>query len=177
MDAASGSAAPVLRYFCSQAHCEEGKEDHEVTMKEYNCELVRKESELERKQEEVKEDTGTLNEQQGAELQQKTANEEEGLKRERENDKLDSNDQGVADSTTTAANPGPVKTSAEQPQRLKAASSLKGMKEGRDGKVDAATAETTNTAGASGVKQGGVSFDSTHSNDATAVLCSHPGCS
>ena len=30
------TAAPVFRYFCSQAHCEEGKKDHEVKMKEYN---------------------------------------------------------------------------------------------------------------------------------------------
>ena len=53
MDAASGSAAPMLRYFCSQAHCEEGKENHEVTMKEYNLELVRKENDLNRKAREL----------------------------------------------------------------------------------------------------------------------------
>ena len=48
MDAASGSAAPVLRYFCSQTHCEEGKGDHEVTLKEYNSELAREEREMKR---------------------------------------------------------------------------------------------------------------------------------
>ena len=42
MDAMSGSVAPVLRYFCSQAHCDEGKEDHEVTLKEYNFWQARK---------------------------------------------------------------------------------------------------------------------------------------
>ena len=188
MDAASGSAAPVLRYFCSQAHCEEGKKDHEVTMKEYNVELARKESVLVCKQEELEKNTGPLNEQQGAEWQQKVSNVEVDLKRERENHKLeDSNDQGVATATTTAADPGPVKTSAEQPQDLKTASlSKEGMKEGRDGEMDsatakaaasAATAATIAGAGAFGVKQCGISLDPTPFNNATTVLCSHPGCS
>ena len=52
MDTLSGPAATALRHFCSQAHCEEGKEEHEMTMKEYNCEMVRKERELEGKQDE-----------------------------------------------------------------------------------------------------------------------------
>ena len=54
MYVASGSAVPALRYFCSQAHCEEGKGDHEVTMKEYKSALARREKELERKLAEFK---------------------------------------------------------------------------------------------------------------------------
>ena len=34
------SADKVLRHFCSQTHCEEGKEEQEVTMKEYNREKM-----------------------------------------------------------------------------------------------------------------------------------------
>ena len=151
MDAMSRSTAPVLRYFCSQAHCEEGKEDHEVTMKEYNLELVRNGSELECEQEELKANNGPLNEQQGAEWQQKTVKKDEDLKRERENHKLDSNDQGIATATTTAADPGPVKTPPEQSEDLKAASLSKGMKEERSAEIDSATAGATNAAATAGV--------------------------
>ena len=49
IDASSGSAVVVLRYFCSQSHCEEGKEAHEMTIKEHNLEMARKERELSRK--------------------------------------------------------------------------------------------------------------------------------
>ena len=42
-DEASESCGPVLRHFCSQEHCEEGKEEDEVTMKEYNLEIDWKE--------------------------------------------------------------------------------------------------------------------------------------
>ena len=53
MDAASGLAVSVLLHFCSKAHCEEGKEDHEVLMmKEYNSVQAQKERELDSKQEE-----------------------------------------------------------------------------------------------------------------------------
>ena len=87
MDAASGSAAPVLRYFCSQAHCEEGKEDHEVTMKEYNCELARKESELDRKAEELAADQDNLV-KKIVDSVQKLGEVAEDLKRERQNHEL-----------------------------------------------------------------------------------------
>ena len=39
MDAASESAAPVLRHFCSQTHCEDGKEVHEVTIQMHSMEV------------------------------------------------------------------------------------------------------------------------------------------
>ena len=57
MDAASGLAVSVLLHFCSKAHCEEGKEDHEVLMmKEYNSVQAQKERELDSKQEEFMSD-------------------------------------------------------------------------------------------------------------------------
>ena len=84
LDAATGSAAPALRYFCSQAHCEEGKRDHEVTLKEYNSELALKEGELERKQAELIADNGHFNIQM-ADWAQKIAMLEEDLRHEQEN--------------------------------------------------------------------------------------------
>ena len=186
----SESVAPEFHYFCSRAHCEEGKEDHEVTVKEYNSELARKERELEGKQEELKADTDH-SENQATDQEWKTAKIEE--ERERENHDLNTNNEGTGAATTTAADAGPAeKTPAEQPERPEATSSKKeGTKEGVGGKIDsvAATADAdTDTdagvdaiaadadAGASGVKQCGVSFDPSHSNDA-AGLCSHPRCS
>ena len=83
----SGSAAPVLRYFCSQAHCEEGKQDYEVTLKEYHSELAQKEVELKRIEEELNSDYGHFN-NRSAEWHQKRAMLEEDLKRERENHEL-----------------------------------------------------------------------------------------
>ena len=269
LDAATGSAAPALRYFCSQAHCEEDKRDHEVTMKEYISELARKEGELKRIEEELNADYGHFNNQM-ADWKQKQAELEEDLKREREshelklrelksevhktkrplkemgevmkrettnleqlfkkktleiqremiglsllqsremhrlnsrssslheekevfyrakyaadettlqqqlrrlredneqvnkqllktrenfpklkeqqlavnkeldaiNAQLSSNDKGSATAATSAADPGPVKTPAEQPEHLKATSSKKGTKEERSGKVNPAT--------------------------------------
>ena len=182
VDATSGSAAPVFRYFCSPTHCEEGKEDHEVTIKEYNCELARKEKELECKQEELGANTDH-NKKQAADQEAKST--EVGGERERENHVLNSNDEGSATATTSAADAGSVKLPTEQPERLAATSSLNGMKAEQTtsaiagasaGVVAAVTADVTATAGASGVKQGGVSSDPTHSNDATG-LCSHPSCS
>ena len=90
-ESGSGSAAPLLRYFCSQVHCEEGKEDHEVTMKEYNCELARKEKELECKQEELNADMIHL-EKISDERTQRRAKFNDALKRERENYELKLNE-------------------------------------------------------------------------------------
>ena len=42
----SGSATPVLRYFCSQIHCEEGKEEHDVTMQMHSMEFRQAVAEL-----------------------------------------------------------------------------------------------------------------------------------
>ena len=270
VDAASGSAAPVLRYFCSQTHCEEGKRDHEVTLKEYNSELARIEGELKRMQDDFDIDSGHYKErtvvweQKNDELTEelkleresyklklrevqtevlfkdkktwkvfgeiqmrKAANlerfvrrkeleigrevvgisllqfrehesmgrrrvgifdDEENFHREKYardvtaleqhllriredkeiyvkivletpetirtledqlmliskeldaiNAELDSNEKGSTTAATSAADPGPVKTPAEQPEHLKATSSKKGTKEERSGKVDAAT--------------------------------------
>ena len=171
MDAAFGSAAPALRYFCSQAHYEEGKEDHELTMKEYNYELARKEGELEGKQEKHKADTGLgHSEDQAIDDQRKTADVVEDLKGcDQVNPGLDSNDQG-SNIAVAAADPGPMETTEKQPERLKTTTSFDGTKEKLSGKIDSATA------GASGIKQAGLSLDATHSKDAT-VLCSYPGCS
>ena len=83
----SGTAAPVWRYFCSQVHCEEGKEDHEVTMKEYNCELARKEKELDCKQEALNADLSHL-QNISDERTQRRAKLDDALKRERENHEL-----------------------------------------------------------------------------------------
>ena len=88
MDAASaGSAAPSFRYFCSPSHCEEGKEDHELTMKEYNSELARKESDLKRMQEELNADMDNFM-KRVVDCQQKHAEFDEALKRDRENHEL-----------------------------------------------------------------------------------------
>ena len=87
MDATSGSAVPLLRYFCSQAHCEEGKEDCEMTMKEYNCELARKEKELDCKQEALNADLIHL-QNISDERTQRRAKLGDALKRERENHEL-----------------------------------------------------------------------------------------
>ena len=87
MNEASGSAAPTLRYFCSPTHCEEGKEEHEMTVKEFNCELAQKESELKRKQEEFKTDMDHL-EQQSDESDQKIGELLEALNNERANHEL-----------------------------------------------------------------------------------------
>ena len=87
LDAATGSAAPALRYFCSQAHCEEGKRDHEVTLKEYNSELERIEVELKRIEEELNADYDHFN-IQNADRNQKQDELEEDLRRERENHEL-----------------------------------------------------------------------------------------
>ena len=91
MDASSGSAAPVLRHFCSQAHCEEGKEAHEVTMKEYNCELARKEREVNRKIAEQNTCVDNI-EVQIDEWIQKVTELEENQERERENHELKLNE-------------------------------------------------------------------------------------
>ena len=80
MYVASGSAAPALRYFCSQAHCEEGKEDHEVTMKEYKSELAQKEMDLADKEEKFDVAHG--------QLVKKTAEAQQDVKRERDNHQL-----------------------------------------------------------------------------------------
>ena len=125
MDAASGSAAPELRYFCSQTHCEEGKEEGEATMKEYNGELARKERELRRIDEEKI---------SGFEEKQMSINMELDLL----NAELGRNVEGTATATLSAADPGPVKTITEQPVHLKATSSLEGVKEGRSGEIDVA---------------------------------------
>ena len=87
LDAATGSAAPALRYFCSQAHCEEDKRDHEVTMKEYISELARKEGELKRIEEELNADYGHFNNQM-ADRNQKQDELNEDLRRERESHEL-----------------------------------------------------------------------------------------
>ena len=92
-------------------------------------------------------------------------------------------DTSTATTTATSdADPGSAKMPTAQLDGLKVTSDLK---EQASGKINGATAEAnsaatataTATAGASGVKQGGVSLDPTHSNDATAALCSHPACS
>ena len=87
LDAATGSAAPALRYFCSQAHCEEGKRDHEVTLKEYNSELARKEVELKRIEEELNSDFDHFD-NLVADAELKKAELEEDLRREWENHEL-----------------------------------------------------------------------------------------
>ena len=83
MDAATGLAAPVLRYFCSQAHCEEGKEDHDVTMKEYHAELALKKRELHRMIDEVK-DYSIDDEKQCKDCEQKIDELFEDLEHERQ---------------------------------------------------------------------------------------------
>ena len=87
MNEASGSAALTLRYFCSPTHCEEGKEEVEMTVKEYKCELARKESEVNRKKEEFKTDMDHL-EEQSDESDQKIAELVVTLNRERANHEL-----------------------------------------------------------------------------------------
>ena len=87
MDAASGSAAPELRYFCSQTHCEEGKEEGDVTMKEFNGEVARKERELDRKYKELEADYDRHYQKLEAEMNQKQLElEEVDLKLERQNE-------------------------------------------------------------------------------------------
>ena len=89
MDAASGLAAPELRYFCSQIHCEEGKEEHEVTVKEYNhWDLAQRERELDHKYEELEADYDRHFQKQEADVGQKQFELYEALERERENHKL-----------------------------------------------------------------------------------------
>ena len=78
-----GLTAPVLRYFCSSAHCEEGKEEHEVTMKEYNHELVRKVADLNHNIDELTSDANGFQKQVN-ECQEKIFELKEDLKRERE---------------------------------------------------------------------------------------------
>ena len=91
MGTVSGSAVPVLRYFCSQAHCDKGKEEHEVTLKEYNSELARKE------------------------MEQKIADVEEDLKCEQKNHELST----ATTSSATDQVTGPVKTPTEHPEHPK----------------------------------------------------------
>ena len=159
MDALSESDDLVIRYFCSQAHCEESKEEHEMTMIEYNCELARQQSEWQRYQEELA----------SVDREQKIT---EGVEDcEQKNHELDSNGKDTATATTSAtANPGPVKTTAEQTERLKATSSLKEV----GSEIDLAALSTTAAAAAG---KNGVSLGPIPTNDATAALCSRPGCS
>ena len=183
MCAVQWSASPVFRYFCSQAHCEEGKKDLEVTLKEYNSELARQQRELECKQQESNVIHDSFEQQQDADGQQKIADVSDDVKGDQVNHELDSREKDsatAATAITSAVEPGKMKTStAERREQTKAASKKEGMKEGRSSKTDqTATARarpkaTDNCVSEGTIKKGG---GSTHSNDTTAALCLRPGC-